>query len=215
MISKEKIREFQRLANSGEIYDSVDDEFLNYQHEMVQRVNEYNATPDTVVGLKKRNELLKQIGVYNEGLYIIPPIYANTGLGNVHVGKDVVINFNNNFVDDGDIFIGDDTMIGPNCTFATAIHPISPKLRLHKLQYNKAIHIGKNVWIGGNATILPGVTIGDNSIIGAGSVVTKDVSNNVIAVGNPARVLREITEQDDKFYDGNKPIPDEIINKYM
>lgn len=216
MISKEKIASFKKLANSGKIYDSVDEEFLNYQHQMVQRVNEFNNTPETPEGLKKRDEILKQaMGTYGEGLYVIPPINANSGLTNVHVGKNVFINFNCNFVDDGDIFIGDDTMIGPNCTFATAIHPISPKLRRHKLQYNKPIHVGENVWFGGSVTVLPGVTIGDNSIIGAGSVVTKNVPENVIVVGNPARILRKITERDNQFYDGDKPIPQEIIDKYM
>lgn len=215
MISNQKIAAFKKLANSGQIYDSVDAEFLDYQHQMVQRINVFNQTPETPTGLKERDDILKQaLGTYGDGLYVIPPIYANSGLGNVHVGKNVVINFNNNFVDDGTITIGDDTMIGPNCTFATAIHPISPKLRHHKLQYNQPIHIGKNVWIGGSATILPGVTIGDNSIIGAGSIVTKNIPANVIAVGNPAHVLREITADDDRFFDG-QPIPQEILDKYM
>ncbi|WP_295747192.1 sugar O-acetyltransferase [uncultured Limosilactobacillus sp.] len=216
MISQEKIASFKKLANSGRIYDSVDEEFLNYQHQLVQRIFEFNQTPETPAGLKKRDEILQQsMGTYGEGLYIIPPINANSGLTNVHVGKNVVINFNCNFVDDGNIFIGNDTMIGPNCTFATAMHPISPKLRRHKLQYNKPIQIGDNVWLGGNVTILPGVTIGDNSIVGAGSVVTKNVPANVIVVGNPARILRQITDRDDRVYDGHKTIPKEIIDKYM
>ncbi|EEJ71925.1 sugar O-acetyltransferase [Lactobacillus ultunensis] len=215
MISKEKIEYNNKLANSGKIYDSVDEEFLNYQHQLVNRIIKFNQTPETPEGLKERDKILKEsLGTYGEGLYVIPPIYANSGLKNVHVGKNVVINFNSSFVDDGEIFIGDNTMIGPSCMLATAIHPISPRLRKPKLQYNKPIHIGKNVWIGGNASILPGVTIGDNSIIGAGSVVTKDIPANVIAVGNPARILRKITAEDDKFYDG-KPIPKEIIDKYM
>lgn len=216
MISKEKIAEFKKMANSGLIYDSVDEEFLNYQHELVQRINDFNQTPETKEGLKKRDEILKEaLGTYGDGLYVIPPIYANSGLSNVHVGKNVVINFNNNFVDDGDIYIGSDTMIGPNCTFATAVHPTSPRLRRSKLQFNKPIHIGENVWLGGNVTVLPGVSIGENSIVGAGSIVTKDIPANVIAVGNPARVLREITEKDDEFYDKDKKIPQEIIDKYM
>ena len=90
------------------------------------------------------------------------------------------------FVDDGDIYIGDDTMIGPNCTLATSIHPVSPRLRKYKIQRNRQIHIGRNVWLGAGAIILSGVTVGDNSIVGAGSVVTKDVPANVIVVGNPA-----------------------------
>lgn len=216
MISREKIAAFKKMANSGEIYDSVDEEFLDYQHELVQRINEFNQTTETKTGLKKRDEILQaSMGTYSEGLYVIPPIYANSGLSNVHVGKNVFINFNNNFVDDGDVFIGSDTMIGPNCTFATAVHPISPKLRRQKLQFNKLIHIGENVWLGGNVTVLPGVSIGENSIVGAGSIVTKDIPANVIAVGNPARILRKITAKDDEFYDGDKKIPQKIIDKYM
>lgn len=216
MISEENINAFKDLANSGKIYDSVDENFLGYQHQMVQLINEFNQTPETPAGLKKREKILrKAMGTYSDGLYIIPPVYANSGLTNVHVGKNVVINFNNSFVDDGNIFIGDDCMIGPNCMFATAIHPTSPRLRRHKLQYNKSIRLGKNVWLGGNVTVLPGVSIGDNSIIGAGAVVTKDIPDNVIAVGSPAKILRKITDQDDIYYDHGKKIPEEIIDEYM
>ena len=123
-------------------------------------------------------------------------------------------NFSCCFVDDGDIYIGDDTMIGPNCTLATSIHPVSPRLRKYKIQRNRQIHIGRNVWLGAGAIILPGVTIGNNSIVGAGSVVTKDVPANVIVVGNPARVLRQITEDDDRF-EGGKPIPQAMLDKYQ
>lgn len=206
-----KFEDFQALANSGKIYDSVNEEFLAYQHQLVQKINEFNQTPETTVGLQTRDAILRDaLGTYNDGLYVIPPIYANSGLSNVHVGKNVVINFNCNFVDDGEIFIGDDTMIGPGCTFATANHPISPRLRRRKLQYNYPIRIGKNVWFGAGVIVVPGVTIGDNAIVGAGSVVTRDIPENTIAVGNPAKVLREITVDDDKFYDGKK-IPDEFL----
>ena len=215
MISKEKIEEFRKMQNSGEIYDSVDEEFIAYQHELVERLNEFNRTPETEEGLKKRDEILMDItGTYGEGLYVIPPIYANCGLSNVHFGKNVVVNFNANLVDDGEIFIGDDVMIGPNCNIATAVHPVSPRLRRHKLQFNKSVHIGNNVWMGAGATVLPGVTIGDNSIVGAGSVVTKDVPANVIVGGVPARVLREISADDD-YFDKDKKIPQDILDKYM
>jgi galactoside O-acetyltransferase len=85
-------------------------------------------------------------------------------------------------------------MIGPNVTIASATHPISPKMRREGLQYNKPVHIGKNCWIGAGAIILPGITIGDNSIIGAGSVVTHDVPSDVVAVGNPCRVIKDIDD---------------------
>ena len=175
-----------------------------------------NSTPETESGLKKRETILREImGTYGEGLYIIPPIYANCGLSNVHVGKNVVINFNANLVDDGEIFIGDDCMIGPNCNIVTSVHPVSPKLRKHKLQFNKPVHIGNNVWLGAGVTVLPGIKIGDNSIVGAGSVVTHDVEPNTIVAGVPARLLRHITEEDDKFYDKGITIPQVIIDKYI
>ena len=151
--------------------------------------------------------------MYNEGLCILPPVYANFGLNHVFFGKNVFVNFNSTFVDDANIYIGDNTLIGPDVNIATAIHPISPTLRRYGLQYNKQVHIGNNVWIGANATILPGVTIGDNTIIGAGAVVTHDIPKNVIAVGNPAKILREITEEDYLYFD-KKPIPKEILETY-
>lgn len=216
MLTENKIKKYQKIINSGNIYDSVDYEFIKYQHLLVQKIQDFNNTPETDTGLKMRREILKAVtGTYGENLFIIPPIYANTGLSNVHFGKEVFMNFNCNFVDDGAIYIDDYTMVGPGVTFATAVHPISPKLRKSKLQLNKSIHIGKNVWIGANATILPGVTIGDNSIIGAGSIVTKDIPKNIIAVGNPAKKLRDITEKDDIYYDKGKKIPQDIIDEYM
>ena len=215
MIDREKDNQYHDMLNNGLMYDSVDEEFIAYQHALVQRLNEFNRTDETPEGLKERDEILKEIcGTYGEDLYIIPPIHANCGLRHIHFGKRVVVNFNCMFVDDGDIFIGDDVMIGPGCIFATAIHPISPRLRKYKIQRNKQIHIGNNVWLGGGAIVLPGVTIGDNSIVGAGSVVTNDVPANCIVVGSPAKVLRQITDEDDKF-EGGKPIPQELLDKYL
>jgi Acetyltransferase (isoleucine patch superfamily) len=211
---KAKVEAFKKKTLSGEIYDSVDDDWIAYQHKIVQRIYEFNKTPETLDGLQKREAILREaLGTYGEGLYIIPPINANCGLTNVHVGKNVVINFNFNFVDDGEIFLGDNCMIGPAVTIATAVHPIFPTLRRYVLQHNKPVRIGNDVWIGAGAIILPGVTIGDNSIIGAGSVVTKDVDSDTIVVGNPARVLRKITE-DDYVYEGGKKIPSNILEKY-
>lgn len=215
-MTKEEIQAWLDKANSGDIYDSVDEDLIAYQHTLVERLNEFNATPDTPEGLKRREEILREaMGTYGEGLYVIPPIYANFGLKNVHVGKNVVFNFNTTLVDDGEIVIGDDCMIGPGCNLATSVHPISPRLRRHKLQYNKPIHIGNNVWFGANVTVLPGITVGDNAIVGAGSVVTKDVPANAIVAGNPARLIRMITEEDDYTYEKGKKIPQDILDKYL
>lgn len=215
-MTREQMKAYQDMANSGEIYDSMDDEFIKYQHIIVQRINEFNATPDTPEGLKQREEILREaMGTYGENLYIIPPIYANCGLTNVHVGKNVVINFNCTFVDDGEVFIGDDCMIGPGCNIATSVHPISPRLRRHKLQYNKPVHIGNNVWLGAGVTVLPGITIGDDSVVGAGSVVTKDVPSKAIVAGNPAKLIRMVTDEDDYTYEKGKKISQEILDQYL
>lgn len=213
-MNQDKIKAYQRLAVSGEIYDSVDEELLLVQHECVERLNQFNATPDTSEGLSRREELLKEILGRADNLpYIIPPIYSNWGMKNVHVGRNVVFNFGTCIVDDGPVYIGDDCMIGPGCHLVTSIHPVSPRLRRQKLQYNKPVRLGNNVWLGAGAIILPGVTIGDNSIVGAGSVVTHDVSSDTIVVGNPAKVLRKITAEDDHYYDGGKPIPTNLFSR--
>ncbi len=100
------------------------------------------------------------------------------------------------FVDPGKIILGDDVLIGPQCGFYTAIHPLDPELRRESYEMAKPIRVGNNVWFGGHATVLPGVTIGDNTVIGAGSVVTHDIPSNVVAVGNPCRVIRQITREE-------------------
>lgn len=190
--------EAEKMEN-GLLYDSSVEEILSVQATCVQYMKEYNT-----LGLgddERLTELLKlSFAEVGEGTFIQPPYYANWGGANVHLGSDVYANFNLTLVDDGNIYIGDKTMIGPNVTIATAGHPTFPSLREKAMQYNIDVHIGRNVWIGAGAVILPGITIGDNSVIGAGSIVTKDIPANVVAVGNPCRVLREIGKHDEEFY---------------
>ena len=103
---QKKLNRINDLLNSGDLYAGVDDELITYQHELVERLNQFNSTPDTPEGLKKREEILREaLGTYGDGLYIIPPIYANWGLKNVHVGKNVIFNFNVCLVDDADILL--------------------------------------------------------------------------------------------------------------
>lgn len=116
------------------------------------------------------------------------------------MGNLVYANFNLTLVDDAEIRIGSHCMFGPNVTIVTAGHPVEPGLRRQAIQFNMPVHIGENVWVGAGAVILPGVSIGNDSVIGAGSVVTKDIPANIVAVGNPCRVLREIGEHDRQFY---------------
>lgn len=200
---------YERME-AGLIYDCEGEDILSVQRNFASHLKEYNS-----LGLgdeKRMAELMPLIfGDVGEDCYIQPPFYANWGGSNVHLGNHIYANFNLTLVDDGHIYIGDDTMIAPNVTIATAGHPINAKLRKRGFQYNADVHIGKNVWIGAGAVVLPGVTIGDNTVIGAGAVVTKDIPSNVVAVGNPCRVLREVGEHDDEFYFRDKKIDWESI----
>lgn len=157
--------------------------------------------------LKTLSSPYRMLGDCGEGVYIEAPFYANFGGHNCHFGNMVYANYHLTCVDDTHIYIGDYTMIGPNVTIATAGHPILPELREQVYQYNMPVHIGRNCWIGAGVIILPGITVGDNTVIGAGSIVTKDIPADVVAVGNPCRVLREIDEHDKKYYYKDKQIP--------
>ena len=131
----------------------------------------------------------------DEGFGLFPPFFSDFGK-NLHIGKNVFINSGCKFQDQGGIFIGDDALIGHNVVIATINHDFNPEKR--RGMYPKPVTVGKNVWIGSNSTICPGVTIGDNAVIGAGSVVTKDVPENMVAVGVPAKVIKSIFEEENQ-----------------
>ena len=191
--------------HSGKPYSTVDDALVREQALCLEKLCDYNATRP--LQAEKRAELLKEMfAEIGENCYIEPPLHANWAGKFVHFGKNVYANFNLTLVDDTHIYIGDSTMIGPNVTIATAGHPILPVLREKVYQFNLPVRIGKNCWIGAGAIILPGITIGDNTVVGAGSVVTKDLPANVVAVGNPCRILREIGERDKVYYYRNLKI---------
>ena len=130
---------------------------------------------------------------------INPPFYCDYG-NHIHVGKNFFCNYNCCILDVAPVNIGDNCLFAPNVSIYTAGHPIHPDARNSLYEYGIEVNIGNNCWIGGNVVIMPGVTIGDNCVIGAGSVVTKDVPAWSIAAGNPARVIRKITEEDKKYY---------------
>lgn len=132
----------------------------------------------------------------------------------MHFGNNVYANFNLTLIDDTFIYVGDNTMMAPNVILATATHPVLPLLREQTYQYNLPIRIGKNCWLGAGVIVLPGVTIGDNSVIGAGSVVTKDIPSDVVAIGTPCRVLRPIDECDKEFYRKGKKIDPQLLNNF-
>ncbi len=198
MTNKEKL-------HSGDIYYPSGDDIMIEQLGYINKLYDFNMTRPTE--LSKREAMLKEMfAEIGENCYIEPPFHANWGGHHVHFGNNVYANFNLTMVDDTHIYVGDCTMFGPNVTVATAGHPILPELREEAYQYNMPVHIGKNCWIGAGAIILPGVTIGDNTVIGAGSVVTKDIPANVVAVGNPCKVLREISDHDREYYYRNRKI---------
>lgn len=185
--------------HSGEIYDGADEEVVREQTLCLDRLYDYNMTRPTEP--EKRKALLKEMfAEIGEDCYVEPPLHANWGGKFVHLGSNVYANFNLTLVDDTHIYIGDRTKLGPNVVIATAGHPIVPELRMQGLQFNMPVHIGKNCWLGSGVLVMPGVTIGDNSVIGAGSVVTRDIPANVVAVGNPCKVLRPIDDRDRAYY---------------
>ena len=143
---------------------------------------------------KKRIELLKEV-VPNHGgnLWIEPPFYCDYGY-NILAGKNVYFNYNCVVLDVCPVTIGDNCMFGPCVQIYTPLHPMNAQERATLIEYGKPIAIGNDVWVGGNVTILPGVTIGDRCVIGAGSVVTKDIPADSFAAGNPAKVIRKIEE---------------------
>ena len=171
----------------GLVYYCSDDEIMADQTKCLEKLYDYNMTRPSQgeLRIKMLKDMFAEIG---EGTYIEPPLHANWGGKHTHLGKFVYANFNLTLVDDSHIYIGDYSMLGPNVVIATAGHPINPELRQRVTQYNADVHIGKNVWLGAGVIVMPGVTIGDNSVIGAGSIVTKDIPSNGVAFGNPCRV---------------------------
>ena len=205
MTEKEKI-------HSGQLYFPEDPEIIKEQRVYQDLLMYYNTIPHAEQ--EERDSVLKQLlAEVGENCYIETPFHANWGGHHVHFGNTIYANSGLTLVDDTHIYVGDNTMFGPNVTIATAGHPIDPELRRQGLQYNLPVHIGKNCWLGAGVTVMPGVTIGDNAVIGAGSIVTRDIPANVVAVGNPCRVLREVGERDKRYYYRDREIDPAIFEK--
>jgi maltose O-acetyltransferase len=175
---------------AGDLYISDDPNIAREQQRAFRLSAEYQAAyvRDSEMARPILVELLGELG---EDAHIRPPLFVDYGTF-ITVGARTFINYNLVALDVARISIGEDCQIGPNVQLLTPTHPVEPQPRKDKLEAAQPISIGDNVWIGGGAIVLPGVTIGDNSVIGAGAVVSRDIPANVIAVGNPARVVRSL-----------------------
>ena len=200
------------ILHSGELYLPLDPSITELQSKCQELLYDYNATRPSEMG--KRMALLRQmLAELGEESYIEVPFHANWGGAHLHLGRNVWANFNLTLVDDTHIYIGDYTMIGPNVTIATAGHPVLPQLRQEGYQFNQPVRIGKNCWLGAGVIVLPGVTVGDNTVIGAGSVVTRDLPDNVVAAGSPCRVLRPVSDRDRLYYFRDRKIPSALLTQ--
>lgn len=183
----------------GLLYDA------NYDQELRQARNrckdlcfEFNQLKPS--SLSEREELIRSLfGKTGKHFCIAVPFWCDYGY-NIEVGENFYTNHNCVILDGARVTFGDNVFIAPNCIFSTAGHPLDAEQRNQGLEYAYPIIVGDNVWFGASVTVLPGVTIGSNTVIGAGSVVNRDIPSGVVAVGNPCRVLRKITEEDKKRY---------------
>ena len=173
---------------AGQFYIAADPELRHMRKTACQQMQVFNNELDGA----KRSEILKTLfGKAGNRIYMDPNFYCDYG-SNIHVGEDFYANFNCTMLDVCPIRIGKNAMLGPNVQLLTPLHPLDPVERNSGLEYGAPITIGDNFWAGGGVTILPDVTLGNNVVVGAGSVVTKSFGDNVVLAGNPARVIKEI-----------------------
>lgn len=189
--------EYEKMM-AGLAHLAMSPELKNMRREAREILFEFNRTSPN--DDETQNKLIRKLfGQADETTSINAPFHCDYGI-NIKVGKNFFANYHCVMLDNGGITIGDDVMFAPNVSLYTVGHPLDVELRNEGWEQAKSITIGNNVWIGGSVVILPGVTIGDNVVVGAGSVVSTDLPNNVLAFGNPCRVVREITEQDRENY---------------
>mgnify|MGYP000119297915 FL=1 len=176
---------------SGMVYSAIDDQLLKELNEVKEIIHEYNALKPSQT--LRRFQILKDLlgHVADDEIIVNQPFYCDYGK-QIRIGKRFFANFNLTILDEARVTIGDDCFIGPNVSIYTACHSTDPVERNTRREWAEPVTIGDNVWIGGSVTILPGVTIGSNVTIGAGSVVTRDIPDNVVAVGNPCKVIKNL-----------------------
>ena len=189
---------------SGKPYKAFGDELLAERQYAKEMIFDFNSLRPNQID--ERNEILKRLlGKTKDKYFIEPPFRCDYGY-NIEIGENFYSNYNLIILDCAPVKIGDNVLIGPNVSIYTAGHPLHYEIRNQEYEYAFPIIIGDNVWIGGNVVINPGVSIGENSVIGSGSVVSKDIPKNVIAIGNPCKVLRVITDDDKHYYFKNLKI---------
>ena len=183
-------RSHKERMRAGDLYQAFDAE-VRAEYESAQRlVRAVNATGiEDIAG--RRPRLMQLLGSLGEGSDVLPPVQCDYGR-NVHLGAGVFVNFGAIFLDTCAIRIGDEVLIGPGVQFLAADHPLDPKTRREGWESGRPISVGAGAWLGGGAIVLPGVAVGENTVIGAGSVVTRDVPAGMVAVGNPARVIKAV-----------------------
>lgn len=175
---------------AGELYDARDDELIEARRKATRLILSYNSTTEQEIEYKKQiiSELFAKVG---RNINIEPPFHCDYG-SNIYVGDDFYMNFGCVILDCTSVHIGNNVLCAPSVHIYTATHPTDPEIRRSGLELAAPVKIGNNVWIGGGAIICPGVTIGDDTTIGAGSVVVKDIPEKVVAVGNPCRVIKHL-----------------------
>ncbi len=179
---------------SGKLYKAFDETLLKERQRAKEMLFEYNNSRPDQIELR-RSILTNLFCKVKNKFHFEPPFHCDYGY-NIEIGENFYSNYNLIILDCVKVCIGDNVLIGPNVGLYTAGHPLHYELRNQEFEFAYPINIGDNVWIGGNVVINPGVSIGENSVIGSGSVVTKDIPSNVVAVGNPCKVIRKITDED-------------------
>ena len=176
---------------------------------ILQKLNTVDRTDYVTI-----EKIVKELLGKSENPHVNPPFYCDYGF-HIEVGKNFFANYNCTILDVAKVTIGDNCQLAPNVAIYTAGHPLHPETRNSGYEYGKAVSIGDNVWVGGNTVICPGVHIGNNVVIGAGSVVTKDIPDMVIAAGNPCKVIRKITDDDRRYLFKNELIDDEAWSNIL
>jgi len=202
----------QRKRRDAGLPYIADEHVMEEQKRARRLIQELNTTDRS--DFERIKEIVKELFGKSEGAFVNPPFYCDYG-DHIEVGKNFFANYNCTILDVAKVTIGDNCQMAPNVSIYTAGHPIHPDTRNTGYEYGVAVSIGDNVWIGGNTVICPGVHIGSQVVIGAGSVVTKDIPDWSIAAGSPCRVIRKITEEDRKFYFRNKEFDAEAWEHIM